>query len=164
MKTLSLLRHAEASWDDISLSDFNRTLNRQGEQEALDMAELLQAKGIHPQQVVSSPAIRAISTAEIIAYTLRVEASTIQQVSSIYEASVNDLMQIVQGLDDQKEHILLIGHNPGLSMFANSLTENRYSLPTCGFLNLRLDIDQWSELAPGLGKELAFYRPEESER
>jgi phosphohistidine phosphatase len=164
MKILSLLRHAAASWDDISLSDFDRPLNRRGEQEAQEMAELLQTQGVHPQLVVSSPAIRAISTAEIIGYTLGGEASTIQQVSSIYEASVNDLMQIVQGLDDQKQHVLLVGHNPGLSLLANALVEKRYSLPTCGFLSLRLDIDQWSELAPGLGKELAFYRSEENER
>lgn len=161
MKTLSLLRHAEASWDDLSLSDFDRTLNQRGEQEAKDMAELLQAKGIHPQQVVSSPAIRAISTAEIIAYTFGVEAGTIQQVSSIYEASVNDLMQIVQGLDDQKEHILLIGHNPGLSMFANSLTGKRYSFPTCGFLSLELDINAWPEVTQGVGNERAYYYPHE---
>jgi len=128
------------------------------------MGLLLQAKELHPQQIVSSPALRAISTAELIADALGLEAGTIQQEPAIYEAGINDLMQIVQGLEDQKQHVLLVGHNPGLSMFANSLVEKRYSLPTCAFLSLELDINQWSELGSSLGQELAFYHPEEIEQ
>ncbi len=161
MKILSLLRHAEASWDDISLGDFDRPLNRHGEQEAQEMAELLKTQGLHPQLVVSSPALRAISTAEIIAYTLGGEASTIQQLPTIYEASVNDLIRVIQGLDDQKQHALLVGHNPGLSLLANTLVEKRYSLPTCGFLSLELKIKHWQELAPGVANEVSYHYPHE---
>jgi phosphohistidine phosphatase len=159
MKTLSLLRHAKSSWNDISLSDFDRPLNKRGEHDAPLMGRFLHTKGVRPEQIVSSPALRAITTAGIIASALGNKEEAIRQLPSIYEANVNELMNLLRGLDNQAEHIMLVGHNPGLSMLASILTDKSYDLPTCAYLSLKLDIDAWSDLTPGVGRELVYYRP-----
>ena len=59
MKILYLVRHAKSSWKDDSISDAERPLNKRGERDAPFMAELLCMKGIRPDLLVSSPALRA---------------------------------------------------------------------------------------------------------
>lgn len=159
MKMLSLLRHADASWSNPSLSDFDRPLNMQGEKDAALMGDRLHVQGVQPGQIVSSPALRAITTAGIMAGALHRDSRQILRIPSIYEASLNDLMEVVRGFDDQLEHVLLVGHNPGLSMLASILTGQRYNLPTCAFLSLTLVIDEWPELMPGVGREQVCFRP-----
>jgi phosphohistidine phosphatase len=159
MKTLSLLRHAEASWSGPSLSDYDRPLKMRGEQDAELMGGYLYGLNVQPGQIVSSPALRAISTAGIVAVALHLDPGQIREMPSIYEASVNELMNVVRGFDDHLEHVMLVGHNPGLSMLARILTDQGYDLPTCAFLSLKLVIDEWPDLIPGVGRELAFYRP-----
>lgn len=66
-KTLTLLRHAKSSWKSDALSDFDRPLNSRGRQDAPEMARRLQAAGIRPSLIVSSPAKRAWSTAKEVA-------------------------------------------------------------------------------------------------
>lgn len=159
MKTISLLRHAEASWSDPSLSDFDRPLNKQGDHEAELMGAYLHVTGVKPAHIVSSPALRAITTASIMAGALHMDPGQILQIPSIYEARVSDLISVVRGFGDQLEHVMLVGHNPGLSMLAGNLTDRGYNLPTCAFLSLKLAIEEWSELAPGVGRELLYFRP-----
>jgi phosphohistidine phosphatase len=112
-----------------------------------------------PGLIVSSPALRAITTAGIMAGALHMDPGQVHQIPSIYEARVNDLMGVVRGFDDHLEHVMLVGHNPGLSMLAGTLTERGYNLPTCAFLSLQLAIDEWSQLTPGVGREQACLRP-----
>lgn len=161
MKTLSLLRHAKSSWDDPALDDFDRPLNKRGRHDAPLMGAYLRDNGLHPQQIVSSPALRAITTANIVAAELGMEDKAITEEPAIYDAGVNDLMDVGRRLIDAMDPIMIVGHNPGLSTFAGVLTGNPYDMPTCAVLTIELDIDHWSQLVPGVGRELAYYRPKE---
>ena len=77
MKTLYLVRHAKSSWDEANQSDFERTLNERGANDAATMAKLLGKKNVKPELIISSPAARALLTAEIFAEQLHYLAKNI---------------------------------------------------------------------------------------
>ena len=70
MKTLFLIRHAKSSWDDTALPDKDRPLNDRGRRDAPKMGERLAKRDVKPDLILSSPAVRALRTAEIIAKKL----------------------------------------------------------------------------------------------
>jgi len=87
MKRLYLLRHAKSSWKDLTLSDFDRPLNKRGKRDAPLIAKKLKEKGIRPDIIISSPAKRARKTAKIFAKTLHVALKTEEK---LYEAHTSD--------------------------------------------------------------------------
>lgn len=144
MKTLTILRHAKSSWDDSSLPDHDRPLNARGKRDAPIMAERLRHAGIRPSLILSSSAVRAWSTAKKVAQEISYPAEFLQRDEALYHAGLSRLLQILNEQDEGFNSILLIGHNPGLTDFANylvpDLTDN---LPTCGFVSVIVKNDTW---------------------
>jgi len=146
MKTLYLVRHAKSSWDDPTLQDIERTLNKRGRRDAPTMGKRLAARGIHPDLVVSSPARRARETATILATELGYPAEKIAIDEGIWEADVTALLAVIGRLDDALDHVLLVGHNPGMTNIASRLHPDcPADLPTCAVVELRLEATSWGE-------------------
>ena len=146
-KLLYLLRHAKSSWADHSMSDFERPLNKRGIQQASQIAAILASKELRPQVIISSPANRAFSTAKTMAVALGSDKSKIGSDKRIYEANIQTLMYLIQELDDDLASVMLVGHNPGFSHLVNTLSRQKVApLPTCSLIQLKLDINHWSEL------------------
>lgn len=145
MKTLTLLRHAKSSWKDASLQDCERPLNRRGQRDAPVMAERIKQTGIRPSLILSSPAKRAWTTAKIVAREIGYPAEFLQQEDRLYHASVRSLVKLIAEQDTGFNSIMIVGHNPGLTDFANyllpSLTDN---IPTCGFVSFTIDLKDWN--------------------
>src|SRR5688500_5500681 len=116
MKTLFILRHAKSSWDDPGLSDFERPLNDRGRKAAPFMGELMKRKGLSPAVIVSSPAKRAKTTAELVTGAAD-SAPEIRFDDRIYEASPQALRQVVSELDHFRDSAMIVGHNPGIESF-----------------------------------------------
>jgi len=152
-KTLYIARHAKSSWNDMTLSDFERPLNKRGEHDAPFMAALLKEKGIKPNLILSSPAKRAKTTAkyyhEALGGELRFDAR-------IYEASAMSLLYLVQEALAEAKHVMIVGHNPGLTAL-NDMLSNRsiYNIPTAGVVGIVFK----EEVAPHKGKQLFFEYP-----
>ena len=164
MKNLYLIRHAKSSWDDPNLNDFDRPLNERGEKDAPRMGRRLKEKKITPDIVVSSPAIRALETCKIICDVLGFEKKKIIEHQSVYHASEEEILKVVRSLKDRRgdneENVLLFGHNPGLTDFANRLlNEHIVNIPTAGIVAAQLKIDKWSKTDWGCGKLLFFDFP-----
>src|SRR5690242_10963477 len=104
MHLLTLVRHATSSWEDSTVSDFARPLNARGERVAPEMAERMSEVLERPLQIISSPAVRALTTARIFAKALGIPDKQIRQEPRIYEATPGTLLDIVQHLDDRIEH------------------------------------------------------------
>ncbi|HEX4895532.1 MAG TPA: histidine phosphatase family protein [Solimonas sp.] len=153
MRLLTLVRHAKSSWDDPALSDFERPLNARGRRDAPRMAQhLLQAIG-RPDRMVSSPALRAITTARAFCEVLALHQDEILILPRIYEASVATLLSLVRQLDDGDAHAMLFGHNPGFSDLATTLAPCSFDeMPTCAAVQIALPVSRWSEVARGLGE------------
>lgn len=162
-KELFIIRHAKSDWS-FQVDDFDRPLNERGFEDAPRMARRLLASGRTPQLLVSSPAKRAITTAQIFAEILQYPSRQIQIVPEIYEASVHDLLPVVNHLDNQYERIALFGHNPGLSYFVDYLCGNGGSplnLPTCAIAVVQLGVDDWAEVSGGNGALENLYYPKD---
>jgi phosphohistidine phosphatase len=162
MHLLTLVRHAKSSWDDTELSDFDRPLNARGERVAPEMAHRMASILEKPLQLISSPAVRALSTASIFARALDVNEKQIQLEPRIYDASTGTLLDIVQKLSDGISHAVLFGHNPGFTDLAQYLSRSLpREMPTCSVVTLSMDASHWRDAGADSARLLRFHYPKE---
>ncbi len=144
MKTLTLLRHAKSSWSNPGLGDHERPLNPRGERDAPEMARRINEAGIRPSLIVSSPATRAWNTAKFLAKEISYPNEFLQRDNKLYGASLDTLIRYLASQDSGFNSILMVGHNPGLTEFANYLVPDvTNNLPTAGVLSVQIDSDDW---------------------
>lgn len=160
MKTLYILRHAKSSWDDPGLTDFSRPLNPRGRKAAAFMGELMAARGLIPDAILSSTATRAETTSQIVKESGQFQVD-IQPVDQIYEASPQCLIETFSGIDDACNTALVIGHNPGIEGSVFFLTGCLEPMPTAALAVIDLDIEKWHLLGAGCGKLRQILRPRE---
>jgi phosphohistidine phosphatase len=145
MKILTLVRHAKSSWEDSKISDRERPLNKRGEHDAPMMGKRIVAAGIRPSLILSSPAMRAWSTAKILAQEIGYPHEFLQRENRLYLASLDNIIDVLIAQDGQFNSVMIVGHNPGLTIFANylspGLTDN---LPTAGVASVGFEQDDWN--------------------
>jgi phosphohistidine phosphatase len=165
MKTLYLMRHAKSSWSFDDLSDRERPLNDRGRDDAPRMGQALVKRAIHLDLLVSSPAVRALSTAVLVARELSYPHDKIKVESSIYEADLDTLLAVVHELPDEASSVLLTGHNPTITDVANYLSPSPLSgeMPTAGVLCLHFQTEHWAE-AKQANAEFYFFDSPKNER
>ena len=136
MKNLFLLRHAKSSWDNTALTDFDRPLSKRGISNAILLSQYIQKHCISFDLVLSSPSERTQSTLDLVlSYFDPIPITTLKE--SIYHASASTLTQLIKQQDDEINNLLIIGHNPGLHVLAESLTnESIVKFPTCAFAKI----------------------------
>lgn len=160
MKLLTLIRHAKSSWKNDELADFDRPLNNRGQQDLVGLTE----RAVHhlpvPDCLLFSPALRTNLTREPLVKAWQLTAQQSLAAPKAYEASTDDLLELLQHSDDKINHLVLVGHNPGLSDLTTLLTNQVMdNFPTSAFAHLELKINHWSELQPGCGKLRQFDYP-----
>ena len=160
MKTLYILRHAKSDWNDASLSDFERPLNERGRKAASLIGETMKKRNYKPQIVISSPAVRAKQTAELIKENAELK-SEISFDSRIYEAHPQTLLEIVSEIDDAHDAALLVGHNPGFETLVRILTGKIEPMPTAALAIVDLDIEHWNQIFSANGTLREIIRPKE---
>jgi len=144
MKALTIVRHAKSSWNEPGLSDRERPLNKRGERDAPVMGKRIADAGIRPSLILSSPANRAWTTAQVIAEQLAYPAEFLQREKDLYLASLNDLLDVVVAQDEGFNSLMIVGHNPGLTDFVNYLSPGlTNNLPTAGVVSVNIDQDHW---------------------
>lgn len=152
MKRLTLIRHAKSDWDN-RLPDFERPLNARGEGDVPHMAARMIQYYERPDRLLSSPAVRALRTATLLAQGLGIQEQDIQTEKDLYNASARALLDCLRATDDHIGHLVLVAHNPGITDLANQLTNSRIDdLPTCAVLGAELEIAHWREARPGRGR------------
>jgi phosphohistidine phosphatase len=160
MLQLTLIRHAKSSWDNPALSDFDRPLNKRGMKNAPLMGKIINKRGLAFEQIVTSPALRAITTAHLIAGKTRFPEENIEQRQELYGASVHALLNCVQSLDNQYKRIALVAHNPGVTDFCNYLSgESIANLPTCAVAVIEFDLDDWRAVDQDMGRLVLYEYP-----
>jgi len=160
VKTLLLLRHAKSSWDNANLSDFDRPLNPRGMTTAPFIGELIAEKGWQPDMILSSPAERARQTATLAKQAGRLSAELVFE-DKIYEASHLRLLEILKGVAEKVDTLLLVGHNPGMEGLVKVLSGEMHSIPTAGLIKLTLSIDTWEDAVEGCGQIDEFVKPKD---
>lgn len=159
MKTLILVRHAKSSWDDPALPDHERPLNDRGRRDAPKMGERLAKRGIRPDLILSSSAVRALTTARIIAEKIGYAPDAIVVDRRIYGAQVSSLLYLIQELDDAHAQVMIFGHNPELTELAHRFSEDIEDMPTCAVVELTFDVKRWVDVVDSRPIEARFDTP-----
>jgi len=160
MLRLTLLRHAKAETAHSGQEDWDRALEPRGEKDAPEMARRLRDRKLKPEKIISSPAVRALSTAMIVARELGVSEGRVSRDERLYQAGPKELLQVVRASGGEAKHLMIVGHNPGLTEFADRLSAERDidNMPTCAIYTLEFDIAAWSDLEwnSGVNAELDY--------
>jgi phosphohistidine phosphatase len=158
VKRLILLRHAKSSWSQDGLPDSERPLSGRGERDAPRMGARLRERGIRPDLVLSSPALRARSTARLVAHAIDYPADAIHPEASLYLAAPDEILAVVAEQADAVDCLLVVGHNPGLTELTNLLLPELElaNLPTAGTVVVDCATERWADVR-NAQRQLVYY-------
>ena len=163
MKTLYLLRHAKSSWDDPDLKDFERPLNARGLRDIPVMADRFNSRKGSIDCIVCSPAMRTKTTARLFSEAVAFKGETIVSNPQLYFAGVGMFLKATKLMDGSCSSAMLVGHNPAITEFVNAMTGERgeaiENIPTCGLVQMVLEIDDWAEASLGTARLIEFDFP-----
>lgn len=161
MKSLLLLRHGKSSWKDTNLNDHDRPLKERGKNDAKRMGQLLTSIGLIPNLICCSSAKRAQDTVKYLLEFLLFDGE-ILFFRTLYHGYIDDYIDVLNGLSNGHDCVMIVGHNPGLEEFISNLTEIDEWLPTGALAQLELDYSEWCELNDySEGKLINVWRPRE---
>jgi phosphohistidine phosphatase len=160
MKTLYLMRHAKSSWEYPELSDHDRPLNGRGRHDAPLMGSQLLSREIKPDLILSSTAVRALTTATLVAKELDYDLEKLQTDDSIYHTDKNGLLQIIREVPEEIDSLLFVAHNFPISELAHMLApESLADIPTAGIVALSFPVNSWADIEPKQSKVLFTDKP-----
>lgn len=146
MKQVLLIRHAKSSWDDPAQKDFDRPLNDRGKKDAPEMAKRLLERKVKIDAFISSPAKRAVTTCKYFVKAYDKKEKNIIEVSQLYEPGVENFYNVIRDADNDYDTIAIFSHNPGITVFANELTNVHVDdMPTCSIFAINVDTKKWKE-------------------
>ncbi len=157
MKTLFLIRHAKSSWANPDQSDFDRPLNERGRRDAPVMAQRLLEKNYNIDQILYSSSVRTTETMQVFRSILGLDNKKCIPFRELYHASAYQLKETISQINENCNGVVLIGHNPGITEFANTLTNVRTdNMPTCAIFAVQSIIVSWTEFE-NAKKEFLFF-------
>jgi phosphohistidine phosphatase len=153
MKQILLMRHAKSSWEDGSLKDFDRPLNKRGQKDAPMMGEFIRQIGYKPAAIIASPASRAKQTTQLSMKAAKVDEDDIYWNEDLYYGSMRDYIAAIQSVENKVERLLLIGHNPLIENTAGILAGSEHKtairMPTAALVCLESFAEKWEQVSPG---------------
>jgi len=156
MKTLYLVRHAKSSWGQSGLSDFNRPLLDTGIRRNRKIIKYLNEKSVSVDLIISSPAVRTLETAKLIAAGVDYPIENIYREPALYEAGLNDYLNVIYDAPDEMNSLMIVGHNFTITHVANFFLGPEIEiLPTSGLVAISFDTEHWREI-PSVQPEQLF--------
>ena len=147
-KTLHIVRHAKSNWDYDNISDIDRPLKLKGIKNAYEMARRIKIRNALPELMITSPANRAIHTAIIFARVFELPLSKIIIEENLYATEEDSVMDIIKKTDNSVKSLMIFGHNPELTYFANIFVKNTIdNISTAGIVSLVFDIENWKDIS-----------------
>lgn len=145
-RSLYLLRHAKAESATLHSPDEDRALTNRGIDDAKTLATKLIKREIRFDLILTSPAIRAITTAQIISNRLDHKQRFLEVDKKLYQADSTTLFRIVSKLHKKIKSVMLVGHNPALEDFVTLITGESVSMQTCALIELSFEFKDWKDL------------------
>jgi len=147
MRELLLIRHAHSILATANMQDNERPLSKEGKLQAIILGKQLKKQKIIPQLIITSNALRAVTTAQIVAKNLRYKLTDIKESADLYLAEASEILKVINDLPSSKQHIIIVGHNPGLSQVSRILGEPTLGeLATAAAYLLRWKTDDWATI------------------
>jgi len=154
MKTLTLMRHGKSSWD-YNVSDKDRPLLERGINDAYLVAAEQKKAQSNFDAVFSSPANRALHTCIIFLRVVNISLRRLEVVEDLYDFSGENVLQFIQGLDNEMDNVILFGHNHAFTSLANLLGDKSIeNLPTAGLVTIEFKEKEWRSVKNGTTKNI----------
>ena len=145
MKYLLINRHAKSPWNNLNVSDHDRELSEKGVSDALEMGGRLVKREVSFDLMISSTAIRALTTSQLIASRLNYPLYKIVENKDIYGADLDCLKKIIRRLEEEVVSVAMFGHNPTFHILAEHLSKSGIErFPTCSMIYVAFDTDDWA--------------------
>ncbi|HEU4601058.1 MAG TPA: histidine phosphatase family protein [Steroidobacteraceae bacterium] len=161
MLRLTLIRHAKTSPAHDGQEDWDRELEAKGKHEAQMMSERVKDQDLIPDLIITSPAVRARSTTKIFAEHLKVRKNHIVEDERLYLASPDVMLTVLKELSGTHHHVFMVGHNPGITEFADRLSKERSvdNMPTSAVFTLEFHVKNWADVEWRSGVNAEFDYP-----
>jgi phosphohistidine phosphatase len=160
MKHLYLLRHAHSLDKGTGFTDKQRELSAVGFTQCMAVSQFILQKKYPIECIISSDATRAVTTTSLIAERLNLGSDSLHFESALYQASIPIIVESVLQFEEV-QHILVVGHNPTLSYFAEYFTnEDIGEIPTGTLLFLRFPLQQWKQMEKGKAELIEKFIPD----
>jgi phosphohistidine phosphatase len=150
MKTLFLLRHAKSVPAGSGLRDFDRPLTEPGRRQAERVGNYLKEQNVDLDLVLSSSALRARETTDLV-LTAAERVVEVRYDQRIYEASRQQLLEVIFEIEVEYSRALLVGHNPGLEELLQHLTNRVGAMGTATLAKIDLEVSEWTDMAQEKG-------------
>lgn len=162
VKRLLVLRHAKSDWGTSSRDDWDRPLSERGRDDAPRVGEMLRARSLVPDLIVTSDAVRARTTAQAVAASAGYPNEIVHE-PALYLAAPDAIVAVLNRLpDDHAGNVMIVGHNPGLEDLIEHLTGEHHGMPTAALALLELPITRWRDLDLAIGATVGVYwRPKD---
>jgi phosphohistidine phosphatase len=158
MKRVFVIRHGKSSWENPSWKDFERPLLKKGKKRTKRVARFIRFSGYTPDLILTSPAVRAKMTADILASVWG--NVPVREEEIIYTGDENDLETLLYGLDNSLNTVFLVGHNPDLTDWVNLYkTKKIWNFPTSAAFGVEFYTDKWEELPVSRWGEIFYVEP-----
>ena len=147
MKTVYIIRHAKSDWSIDGQTDIDRALNARGYNDAHNVGKAMKGKGQVPQVIISSPAIRALTTALILAEEIGYPKSEIRIEPLLYDTDAHEYEKVLKSISNSAGSVAIFGHNPVVSDLSSFWARKLINMPTCAVVQFRVLTDKWSQLS-----------------
>ena len=159
-KNLFLVRHAKAQQQSIDNTDFSRELADRGLRDASLVGSYFKENNYLVDMIISSPAARALATAELMAQQMDYKIEAIHTNEELYMASVRTFLQVINQLKDEWNGVMITSHDPTVTYLGEHLSNAEVGhMPTGSAMVIRFDTDSWSEISENSGTLEAFITP-----
>ncbi len=164
MKTLVIVRHGAFNHSNPQIADIDRPLNHHGHHQISQTADRFVSLSIHPDLLISSPAKRAIETAEMYAKKLGVSSESIRIEEDIFEAERAEILRVVHAFDDAAQTVVLFGHHSAVTKLLHHLVDSEIEkMPLGSFVVLELSAENWHAVSFKKGRLVEYDEPREKE-
>jgi phosphohistidine phosphatase len=159
-KILYLVRHAKARQESIDNTDFSRELADRGIRDASIVGTYFKKREYEVDMIISSPAARALTTAELMAQQLDYKLESIHTNEELYLASVRTFLQVVNQLKDDWQSVLITSHDPAVTYLGEYLSGSEVGhMPTGSVMAISFKTDSWVDVAEKKGTLAEFITP-----
>jgi phosphohistidine phosphatase len=155
-KTLFLLRHAKAITGGLLVPDQDRPLSERGFKDINKLGVKLHQKGVHLDLLVSSNAIRAITTAHSIANKLEMKHANFLIDPLVYRAEMKVLLELISRIAKRYDDVMIVGHNPSLTQLASHITGEPIAMSTCSLMKASFEFKDWAKVLTEKSSKFSF--------
>jgi len=147
-KKLFIVRHAKSTWDYESVSDIDRPLKLSGIQNAYEMARRLKISRNIPEYLITSPANRALHTANIFLNVFELSYDKLKIEPQFYSQGTEEIFSFLKSMPSNWSRVMIFGHNPDFSELARYFAKQPIiELPTCGIIIFTFECKDWSDIS-----------------